>query len=140
MNTDRRKQLLKLIHVGRRELGMDDDAYRAMLQSLEKVNSAADLTIPGMEKVLEHMKRCGFKVRSKTPGRAKASDAQSRMIRGLWLELAEKGIVRHADESALVAFVKRMTGTEALQWLKPQQASKVIEELKKWRNRTEEQA
>lgn len=59
------------------------------------------------------------------------------MIRALWLHLSEIDIVHNASEAALGAFVKRMTGVDALQWLSTKQASQVIENLKQWLTRTE---
>ncbi|MCM2494577.1 regulatory protein GemA [Burkholderia glumae] len=117
---------------------MADDTYRAVLMEIGKKQSAADLTVPDLEKVLEHLKRCGFKVRTNKSSRAQADDDQSRMIRGLWLELAERDVVHNRSEHALAAFVKRMTGIDALEWLTAPQASRVIEHLKKWRDRTAE--
>ncbi|ARU23630.1 hypothetical protein RSSE_c3247 [Ralstonia solanacearum] len=133
-----RQQLIRLIHVAKRELAMAEDTYRSILLQVGKKASAADLSVPELEKVLEHLKQCGFKVRSNKSTRGQADDSQSRMIRGLWLELAQRGIVKNASEEALAAFAKRMTGVEALQWLSSAQASRVIEQLKKWRNRTTE--
>ncbi|MDO5940601.1 gp16 family protein [Burkholderia cepacia] len=135
-----RQQLIRLIHVAKRDLAMADDTYRSILRQIGKKTSSADLTVPELEKVLEHLKRCGFRVRSNKGARGQADDDQSKMIRGLWLELAERGTVQNASEAALAAFVKRMTGVEALQWLSSAQASRVIEQLKKWRNRTTEVA
>ncbi|WP_197329554.1 gp16 family protein [Ralstonia syzygii] len=135
-----RQQFIRLIHVAKRDLAMDDDTYRSILLQVGKKASAADLSIPELKKVLEHLKRCGFKVRSKQGARRQADDDQSKMIRGLWLELAGRGVVHNASEEALAAFVKRMTGVDALQWLSAVQASRVIEHLKKWRNRTTETA
>ncbi|WP_247536954.1 gp16 family protein (plasmid) [Ralstonia syzygii subsp. celebesensis] len=139
MRSDR-QHLIRLIHVAKRDLVMDDDTYRSILLQVGKEASAADLTVPELEKVLEHLKRCGFKVRSNKDARRQADDDQSKMIRGLWLELAERGVVHNASEAALAAFVKRMTGVDALQWLSVAQASRIIEHLKKWRNRTAEVA
>ncbi len=133
-----RQKLIRLIHVAKRDLAMADDSYRAVLRQIGKRESAADLTIPDLERVLEHLKRCGFKVRSNRGGRRQADDDQSKMIRGLWIELAERGVVQNRSEDALGAFVKRMTGIDALEWLTAPQASRVIEHLKKWRDRTTE--
>lgn len=133
-----RQRLIRLIHVAKRDLAMADDTYRAVLRQIGKRESAADLTVPDLERVLEHLKRCGFKVRSKKGARGQADDEQSKMIRGLWLELADRGVVQNRSEEALAAFVKRMTGVNALEWLSSPQASRVIEHLKKWRTRTTE--
>jgi phage gp16-like protein len=134
--TSERQRLIRLIHVAKRDLDMPDDSYRAILLQIASKASAADLTIPELERVLEHMKRCGFKVRSERGERQQADDRQSKMIRGLWLELADRGVVRNASEAALASFAKRITGVDSLQWLSSPQASKLIEHLKQWRNRT----
>lgn len=130
-----RQRLIRLIHVAKRDLALDDDSYRAILQRIGKKASAADLAVPELEKVLEHMKRSGFKVRSKKGDRPQASDDQSKMIRGLWLELAGMEVVRNSSEAALGAFVKRMAKVDTLQWLSTEQASQVIEHLKEWLGR-----
>lgn len=132
-----RNQLIKLIHVAKRSLNMDESSYRHILQTIGGAASAADLSVPKLELVLEHLKKCGFTVRSnKKPQRKLADDQQSKMIRGLWLELANFGVVKDPSEQALASFVKRMTKVSALQWLSSKQASQVIENLKQWRDRT----
>lgn len=135
-----RKRELAQIHVAKSQLGIDDDTYRAMLWTVAKVKSAADLDWAGRKKVIDHLKTKGFKIKrgNKVVGtRPLASDDQSKMIRALWLELHEYGYVENPAESALATFVKRMTDVDALQWLNSMQASKVIEELKRWRWRDE---
>lgn len=136
-----RQQLIRLIHVGKRDLQVDDDSYRAILRQVAGKASAADLTIPELDRVLQHMKRCGFKVRHKTTparsprpalSRALAQDAQSTKIRALWLMLHELGAVKNPSEAALAAYVKRITKVEALQWIDGEQADQLIETLKKW--------
>ena len=41
-----RQRLIRLIHVAKRDLSMDDDTYRAILLRIGKKASSADLTIP----------------------------------------------------------------------------------------------
>lgn len=135
-----RQHLIKLIHVAKRDIGLDEDTYRGILRSCSSngKTSSSDLTIPELEKAISHMKKCGFKVKPKgKPTRKLASDDQSKMIRGLWLELHEYGYVENPSESALASFVKRMTKIDDLHWLDTDQASKVTEELKQWRGRDE---
>jgi len=134
-SADIRKRELAQIHVAKTQLGLDDGTYRAMLWTVARVKSAADLDWSGRKKVLDHLKSKGFKIKPGKKSKATrplASDDQSKMIRGLWLELHDYGYVENPAESALAAFVKRMTGVDALQWLNSIQASKVIEDLKKW--------
>ncbi|KAF3999033.1 gp16 family protein [Glaciimonas immobilis] len=130
-----RQQFIQLIHIAKSQLGLDDPTYRAMLAGLELPDSTTKMGIPQLGKVLEHLKRSGFKVRSKAGDRSQADDDQSKMLRGLWLELFNLGHIRDASEAALTAWVKRETGADALQWLNGQQAQSTIEKLKRWRKR-----
>lgn len=138
--TDRRRTLIQLIHVARRELGMDEDSYRqflANIPALEGATSVASLTVPKLDKVLECLKAKGFKVVPKAKKQAipLADDAQSRKIRSLWLSLRDAGVVRDGSETALAKYVANCTGVQALQWLSGAQASQVIERLKQWAKR-----
>ena len=142
MPAPNRQRLIRLIHVAKRDLSMDDDTYRAILQRIGKKASSADLTIPELEKVLEHLKRSGFKVRSKSkaapkpaqakPSRPLAQDLESKKIRALWLFLHELGAVKNPSEEALATYVKRIAGVDALQWISGEQAERLIETMKKW--------
>ncbi|MCM1513243.1 MAG: regulatory protein GemA, partial [Oxalobacter formigenes] len=133
---DPRKKLLRLIHVARRDLRMDENTYRDILQKITGKASASDMTVPELEKTLEHFKRCGFRIRHtiKTHGKRRAvssmplaQDPDSRKIRALWLFMHELGLVRNASERALAGYVKRITGVDALQWIDSNQANTVIE-------------
>lgn len=138
MSTDNRLRLIKLIHVARRELGMDDDTYRLLLSGMKGLGGAtstADLSVPNLYRVLEQLKQRGFKVRPSKKQRPLAADDQSKKIRALWLALHDHGEVRDPSEEALGKFVMKMTGVQALQWLSGEQASQVIENLKKWQRR-----
>lgn len=55
------KSTLAKIHIGKAQLALDDDSYRALLLSVGGVGSAKNLTAEGASKVLKHMERCGFK-------------------------------------------------------------------------------
>lgn len=134
-----RLRLIKLIHVARREMRMDDETYRLMLSGmtgLDGATSTANLSVPNLLRVLEQLKQRGFKPRPNKAGtRPRANDEQSRKIRSLWLELHDLGEVRDPSEEALANFVKSMTKVSALQWLNVAQASRVIENLKQWQHR-----
>ena len=64
-------------------------------------------------------------------------DAQIKKIRALWLELHRLGAVRSPSELSLARFVSRMTGVDYQGWLSVDDASRVIEHLKKWKKRVE---
>lgn len=129
--TDLKKREITLIQIARRQLGMEDDSYYAMLWSVARVHSSTELDFAGRKKVLEHLEACGFK-RTKPQARKLADDPQSKMIRALWLRLHEVGKVRNPSETALAAFVKSQTKRDDLHWLSGKEASALIEQLKKW--------
>ena len=135
----RRQSLIRLIHVAKRDLQMAEDTYRDLLQRIGNASSSSELSDSKLEKVLEHMKRAGFKVRSKRaaapekrPSRSLAHDPESKKIRALWLFLHQLGAVKNPSEEALAAYVKRIAGVDALQWASSAQAERLIETMKKW--------
>lgn len=128
------KRDIQIIKIAQKQLGMDDDTYRAMLWSVARVKSSTELDFAGRKKVLDHMQACGFK-RTRPQPRKLSDNPQSKKIRALWLDLHAEGKVRNPSETALAAFVKRETGVDDLHWLNSVQASKVIESLKQWQLR-----
>ncbi|WP_088158846.1 gp16 family protein [Achromobacter xylosoxidans] len=126
-------RLIRLIHVAKRELAMDDDAYRQLLEAVTGQRSTAAMNEEQLDQVVKHMKRCGFKVRLQPkPSRPLDLHAESRKIRALWLLLHDLGAIRSSSEEALATYVKRMTGVDALQWTNGRQTERVIESMKKW--------
>lgn len=63
---------LAKIHLAKKQLGMSQEEYTAMLQSQAGVSSSADLNQTGRLKVLTYLARQGFKAKaSATTGRPK---------------------------------------------------------------------
>lgn len=112
----RRAQLIKLIHVARRELQMDEPTYRTVLQSAGKSESLSAMNVPAMEAVLKHLKKSGFKVRVKGKSRPLSTHPSDSKARALWLFLHELGVVRDPSEAALARYVRRIGGTDDLRW------------------------
>ena len=127
-----RTQLIKVIHVARRELRLDDDTYRQLLKTHSGIDSLRDMTDSQLKAIFDVMKKRGFKVKSKEPA---LYDKQAAMIHALWRDMAENGVVRDGREQALNTFIKRQTGIDRMEWLSTKQASQVIECLKKWLSR-----
>lgn len=134
---DQKRRDLAKIHIARKELAMDEDAYRLMLESVAGVTSSAKLSARGRAKVLHRLRQLGWKPKTSARPRRRvtAQEPQDKKIRALWLDLAQMGVVRDRSEQALARYVKRQTGVEALDWLDGRQAEKVIEALKAWRKR-----
>ena len=138
---------LQKIHIAKKQLGLSEDDYRAAvsLVSKGKTDSAGELDAQGRAALLAHFKRAGFKPRkpaTKSHQPAKPDlpigddRDQVKKIRSLWIELHEFGAVRNSSEAGLAAYVKRIKGKEHPKFLDIDEASDVIEQLKKWLDRT----
>lgn len=123
------------IHVAKKELGLDDETYRAALVQVTGKSSSAAMTEPERQKVLEHFRQKGFKARS-TGSRKRLEGRFAPKLQALWIAGWNLGLVRDRDDRALVAFVKRQTGIEHVRFLRHgQDAIKAIEALKGWLSR-----
>ena len=82
------KSKLALIHVAKKQLGLSEDDYRSILVLFGGVETSADLTDGGFERVMARFQALGFNSTSTAkplPKRANmASPAQTSLIRHLW--------------------------------------------------------
>ena len=135
------KGQISVIKMAQGQLGITDDDYRSMLQERFKVRSCTKLTFNQAGILIEELQKKGFelrphsslveKVEGKTKPRRAGNEPQDQKIRALWLELHELGIIRDSSEQAMLAFVKRQTGRDALPWCSVTEKQMVIESLKK---------
>lgn len=132
----RRKNDLAMIHIAKTALGLDRETYELTLSNLcNGKTSSADLDWQERQKVLHHFKSKGWI--NKPPKQAKterklAQGDQTKMIRGLWIELHKMGEVKDPSEQAINRFAKRQYGVDRVEWLDSKQASSMIEALKSW--------
>lgn len=130
-----RNRELAQIHIAKAQLGLDEETYRAVLKMIGRVESSADLDFSGRKRVLDHFKARGWKPRGSRGGISRGSSAEDPMstkIRGLWASLHAAGKVSDPADGALMSFVRRQTGVQALQWANTRQKGQIIEALKAW--------
>jgi phage gp16-like protein len=122
-----RAKEIQHIHVGKKELGISDDDYRAMLHGATAKSSCADMAVPELDAVLSAMRRLGFRNPARVSPQEKglASWRQLEYIKGMWAKCA-----RNKNDAALLAFVKRITGADALRKLDMESARAVIHALR----------
>ena len=129
-----RDAALAKIHIARKELGLTEENYRAILNRVGGVDSASKLAPAAQIRVLGEFERLGWKPSFR--GKRKLSSKPGvRLIFGLWKELGQKGLITNASRPALLAFVKRQTGVDDPEWLKPAEVNSVVEALKAMRAR-----
>ncbi|EXB26104.1 hypothetical protein J537_2338 [Acinetobacter baumannii 1437282] len=134
MKFNKKANLIKLIHVAKTKLGLDDDVYRDILKSTTGKDSSKLLTPAQLDAVLERLKQLGFAVESKDKTGVKnlADDKQSKLIRHLWLQLHQAGAVKNDSEQALAKFVENRVHVSALQFLSTKNADMIINHLREW--------
>lgn len=117
------------IQIARRQLGLDDDAYYALLSRAAGVKSSTDLTPAQVGRVLAELERLGFKPKAggKSAGRAKPKPGADRKAQVGKIEalLAEANRPwGYAD-----AMAQRMFQVERVEWLDGDQLTRLIAAL-----------
>ncbi|MDD3082769.1 MAG: regulatory protein GemA [Desulfobacterales bacterium] len=122
---DRQKELAK-IHIGRKELGLDEGTYREMLQNIAGVSSARDLDKPGRLAVLDHMKACGFKQAHRS-ARASGMHVSAPNDRNVFLCKIEATLAElRLPWSYADGMARRMFKIDRVRWLNPSQLQKLM--------------
>lgn len=131
-----RDPALAKIHIARKELGLSEENYRALLARVAGAESAASLTASGKARVLAEFERLGWQKKARSSV-APGGRAHVGKVLDLWREAVSTGIIQNGSEEALRSFVRRQTksldapdGVAAPQFLTPKQANRVIEGLK----------
>lgn len=129
-----RKRLIRLIHVAKTQLDLDEDNYRAVLVGATGKSSCSDMVGLEIKHAYDAMVRLGFKP-GPAKNAAKTKSPQLAKMRAMWIELHSLGLVKDRTDAGLLKFCKRLTKVDRLEWLTPAQASQAIEGLKSWRQR-----
>lgn len=132
-----RRRLYGKIEVAKKELGLDDEAYRDVIAAqFPGKTSRTQLGTGQLVDLIEHFKSLGFKPRRAAPKRAGrknlAGSDTARKMRALWISLYHLGVISDPSESALGAFIKRQAKVDDAAFVTPEQGYKVIEALKFW--------
>lgn len=107
-----RKGLLGKIHIAKKDLGLPDEHYRAILSGLG-VDSAADLDIRGLEKLVEYLKYLGFR-----PYRKRKRSPVEQRITALQNRCRELADEMEGGHYRLAGLIKSKGGVDTLEWLR----------------------
>lgn len=129
-----RRKLIAKVHVAKKQLGLDDHLYRAVLQRVTGRDSSKHLSAEQLDATLREFRRLGWSPKSAT-GKRPSANPQVRLIWALWNGMARSGCLRKPSRSALRTFVFNQTGVSDPEWLDAKQASNVIAALQAWEKR-----
>lgn len=119
------------MHVAKKQLGLDEDTYRAVLVRVTGKNSARDMSPAEQNRVVEELRRQGFK-----PAKKGLQGPFAKKLQALWIAAWNLGIVRDRRDAAMLVFVKRQTNIDHTRFLlDAENAAKAIDALKAWMTR-----
>lgn len=122
---DLRKRELAQIHIGKTELGLDDETYRMMLQRVAGVTSSADLDHAGRRRVIVHLRSRGWKNDKKRVTPPAATKSKQTLMRKIAAML-------HATDRPWVyadGMARHMFQVEKAAWCDVEQLRKIVAAL-----------
>ena len=133
----RRAAVVK-VQIARKELGLDEETYRAILERITGQTSSAACSDAQLGRVLDEFKAKGWTPKVVAGGRQgrparktpPAASPVAKKARALWISLHQLGAVRDPSEAALEAFAHRQLGVDRLHWADQSQGYRLIEALK----------
>ena len=137
---DHRNGDLGKIHIAKKQLGMSDEEYRAILQNHGGANSSKDLDHAGRKRVLDYFVFLGFKPKAssktKRPARPTPSADALPLVRRIRAQLIS--LDRKPDEYA-DGITKQMLGDQApafYEWCNPRDLDRISQALTYQQNRS----
>lgn len=128
------KSKVALVQVARKQLGLSDEAYRAVLLEHGGVTGSKLLDARGFDAVMTRFAQLGFVSRRTAeagrPRVQRATPGQVQLIRHLWIDLTVTG-----TEQGLCRWLTKHWGIASVQFLTPQKAGQVIGAMRAWQAR-----
>ncbi len=127
-----RRTMIAKLHLARKDLALEEEDYRVVLERVTGKRSAADLSAAQLDSALKEMARLGWQAK---PASGRANNPAANKARAMLISLGLMGVIRNTSEQALNAFARRQTGIERLSWVNQDHVYKLIEALKGIANR-----
>ena len=131
-DVDTRRRELATIHLGAKAIGMERDAYEDLLFTIARVRSAAQLDSAGRKRVIEHMRKCGFKAVHKREKPVtgwewvnNAAGERQPLLRKIAVMLRESD----REKSYADGIAKKMFGILVVEFCAPDQLRKIVSAL-----------
>lgn len=130
------KAQIGTIHALKSRAGLDEESYRDMLERQTGERSSAKLTSAAAGRVIEHLRVLAGDSPGAGAGRPSIDGIWGRKAQALWISGFHLGVFERREDAALMAFVRRQTRVDHINWLRDaDQGSAVVEALKAWLRR-----
>jgi phage gp16-like protein len=131
-----RNRLIACIHAAAKELGLEEDTRRDLMERETGKRSASAMNDGELGKVVGALGllKKGASGDARSGAFTPHEDPQVRKVFAMWTALKRKGLVSAAKPHA---FAKRMAGVDRVEWAGPEQLRLVIEGLKAIEKRKE---
>ena len=129
-----RNQRIAAIHMGKKQLGLDDDTYRDMLEQVTGKRSAKDMSDDDLVKVIQHLDQLGFSKRE-FGNKPKVKLSKEALIGKIEAHLAENKL--HWNYAKGIA--KQMFQKEALEFCTENQLWRIVAALEYKKKRTNDE-
>lgn len=129
-----RNQRIAAIHMGKKQLGLDDDTYRDMLEQVTGKRSAKDMSDDDLVKVIQHLDQLGFSKRE-FGNKPKVKLSKEALIGKIEAHLAENKL--HWNYAKGIA--KQMFQKEALEFCTENQLWRIVAALEYKKKRTDDE-
>lgn len=131
---------LALIHVAKKQLGLDEGEYRAILDRVAGVASSRELSRQSFDSLLVEFKRLGFhqEGRDGVPRGAGQGSDDNRPTKPQWRllgDLARQAGFESFEDPRFVNWQKSRSGVEHPRFLDMHGLNKLIAALKNWHGR-----
>lgn len=126
---------LAAIHIAKKQLGLDEETYRDVLNRVTGKTSSKHMSSAERERVIQEFRRLGFEPAARGASkqfRTLLEGKYAPKLQALWISGWHLGVIRDNSDAALMKFVKRQTGLDHTRFLHyPEDARKAVEALKK---------
>lgn len=129
-----RNQRIAAIHMGKKQLGLDDDTYRDMLEQVTSKRSAKDMSDDDLVKVIQHLDQLGFSKRE-FGNKPKVKLSKEALMGKIEAHLAENKL--HWNYAKGIA--KQMFQKEALEFCTENQLWRIVAALEYKKKRTDDE-
>lgn len=126
-----RRTLIAKIHIAKKDLAMDDETYRDVLQRVTGKDSCKNMTIVELKKVISDMKRLGFTPKQTAQSIQKhgrkptTTEDRQALLSKVEAILADNNL--HWNYAHAIA--KQMFGVDLVHWLPADKLYKVVQAL-----------